>query len=198
MFDESKHKRDENGKFAKQDERNYSDSVNDRIKWAKDNDIELPLNADGSVDDIALQKLQNVSRSSGIIKINLDADIQKQFDNASPKERSKIAFDYMMKNLRGKYMTEDKEEVRIERVGAKEISHTLYEPKIRVSPELGRLIENSRFLDLRKADHGIFNKFAYYEARVAIGRDIYSAILNIGIRTNGESTLYDVNQFKKQ
>lgn len=48
-----------NGRFVSKDDKNYSDSVNERIKWAKDNDIELPLNADGSVDDIALQKLQS-------------------------------------------------------------------------------------------------------------------------------------------
>lgn len=179
------------------DEQKYTDDVNERIHWAKENGIKMPLNDDGSIDDIALQRLRQESENK-IARVNLDSDIQKQFDNATPKERAKIAFDYIMNNLRGKYSTSDNREVKIERVGAKEISHTLYEPKIRVSPELSKLIENGRFINIRNANHGIFDKFAYYEVRIGIGNDTYSAILNIGIRANGESTLYDINQFKRQ
>ena len=60
-FKESEHPRDIDGKFASKGERGYTDKVNDRIAWAKDNEIELPLNADGSIDDIELQRLQKMS-----------------------------------------------------------------------------------------------------------------------------------------
>lgn len=55
-FEESKHPRADDGKFTDGNGR-YSDGVNDRIKWAKENGIELPLNADGSVDDLKLQEI---------------------------------------------------------------------------------------------------------------------------------------------
>ena len=59
MFDESKHPRDNDGKFTDKNGESYSDGVNERIKWAKENGIDLPLNLDGSVDDLKLQKLQD-------------------------------------------------------------------------------------------------------------------------------------------
>ncbi len=63
-FDENKHPRASDGKFTNGnggDDGNdgnggYSDGVNERIKWAKENGIDLPLNEDGSVDDLKLQE----------------------------------------------------------------------------------------------------------------------------------------------
>ena len=57
MFDESKHPRDNDGKFTDKNGESYSDGVNERIKWAKENGVDLPLNLDGSVDDLKLQEL---------------------------------------------------------------------------------------------------------------------------------------------
>ncbi len=55
MFDESKHPRDNDGKFTDKNGGSYSDGVNERVRWAKENGIDLPLNLDGSVDDLKLQ-----------------------------------------------------------------------------------------------------------------------------------------------
>lgn len=59
MFDESKHPRASDGKFTDGNSGNdgYSESVNERIKWAKENGVDLPLDADGSVDDLKLQEM---------------------------------------------------------------------------------------------------------------------------------------------
>ena len=64
MFREEDHPRDRDGKFTDKDG-SYSDGVNERIKWAKENGIDLPLNLDGSVDDLKLQELYDsgVSRN---------------------------------------------------------------------------------------------------------------------------------------
>lgn len=140
---------------------------------------------------------RKVMPSERIVEVNLDAEIQRQFDKATPKERSKIAFHYVMDNLRGKYPTKDNREVFVERVGAKEMTHTLYEPKIRVIPELGKLIRAGEFIKISMAEHGQFKEFAYYKVDIKIANDTYSAVLNIGIRDNGDSTLYDINQFKR-
>lgn len=56
-FEESKHPRDKKGRFSDKGESDYPSEINKRIRWAKDNGIELPLNSDGSVDDLRLQKL---------------------------------------------------------------------------------------------------------------------------------------------
>ncbi len=48
---------DNNGRFTNK-QGGYQESVNDRIKWAKENGVEIPLNADGSVDDLKLQEIE--------------------------------------------------------------------------------------------------------------------------------------------
>lgn len=53
---------DNNGRFTNK-QGGYQESVNDRIKWAKENGVELPLNADGTVDDLKLQEIQRRSLS---------------------------------------------------------------------------------------------------------------------------------------
>lgn len=58
---ESEHPRDNAGRFTDKEgsSSSYRDEVNERIKWAKENNVELPLNDDGSLNDIRLQKLYN-------------------------------------------------------------------------------------------------------------------------------------------
>lgn len=58
---ESEHPRDNAGKFTDKEgsSSSYRDEVNERIKWAKENNVELPLNNDGSLNDIRLQKIYN-------------------------------------------------------------------------------------------------------------------------------------------
>lgn len=98
MFDESKHKRDGDGKFAKQGGREYSDDVNGRIAWTKDNNIDVPLNYDGSVDDIALQKLRNDNNAT-------DYGSQEELDKLLGEEfkgyKGQAAVDKLLKEQRG-------------------------------------------------------------------------------------------------
>lgn len=133
-----------------------------------------------------------------VVKVSLEAEIQKQFDKATPKERQKIAFDYIMKNLRGKYPAEDGRVVAIEKVGAKKITHDFGITKMRVVPKLGELIQAGTLIETKDVSHKIFKGFAYYKVHFQIGTEMYSAILNVGIRENGDSTLYEINQFAKK
>lgn len=180
MFDEKDHPRDSGGKFT---EKSASELKYELMQ-------ELPSQTAISEKKIDVDK--------NVVEVDLNSEVQKQFDSATPKERSKIAFRYIMNNLRGKYPTQDNRDVFVERVGAKEIAHTLYEPKIRVIPELGQLIKAGEFLKISKAEHGQFKDFAYYRVTIKIAKERYGAVLNIGIRNNGDSTLYDINQFKKE
>ncbi len=136
-----------------------------------------------------------------VVEVDLTIDIQKQFDNATPKERSKIAYNYIMDNLRGEYETIDGRKVPIEKIGADKITHNYYEPKIRSSTELGLLLQSGRFIEEKPAkkengdSHKQFSSFAYYKVIIAIGKNKYSAVLNVGIRPDKKCTLYDINQF---
>lgn len=69
-FDESKHPRDKGGRFTDNVGSDYAAEVNERIRWAKDNGIELPLNADGSLDDMTLQKLARIKTKSKKAKLS--------------------------------------------------------------------------------------------------------------------------------
>lgn len=139
-----------------------------------------------------------------VVKVNMDAEIQRQLDAAeTPKERQNIAFRYIMDNLRGKYPTEDGRIVAIEKVGADKMSHTFNETKIRVLPELAKLIEAGELENVVEAkkeegrQHKLFTHFAYYKVSFQIGNERYTGRLNVGIRKDGSSTLYDLNPFNK-
>ncbi len=126
------------------------------------------------------------------MKVNLDDEIQKRLDKATPKERPKIAFDYIMKNLRGKYPAQDGRIVAVERVGADKMTHSFDERKIRVLPELKTLIESGRLRGVIDIQHKLFSQMAYYDIEFEIGKFRYKAKLNVGIRKNGDSTLYEI------
>ncbi len=153
----------------------------------------------------AVEKLQELAKARigkdnsedddiEVVEVDLTADIQKQFDKATPEERRKIAFDYIMDNLRDKYPARDGRLISIGKVGAKKIKNTLYEPKIRVIPELAYLIQSGKFDSIRDVEHKIFKQFAYYKVSFRIGDHKYNALLNVGIRENGDSTLYELNK----
>ncbi len=132
------------------------------------------------------------------VEINLNSEIQKQFNNAKPKERATIARQYILDSLRGKYPTNDGLEVYISRKTAKEITHTTYEPKLRATPQLVDLIKNGVYIKEEKATHGTFERFIYYKVKLSIKNIVYTAYLNIGVIKQNISTLYDINQFNEE
>lgn len=140
----------------------------------------------------------NNSLKQSTVKIDLDSDIQKQFEKATPHEKQKLAFDYIMDNLRGRYPSEDGRTIAIERVGADKITHTKNETKIKVTPALADLIQSCKFKKIVDAEHKLFDKFAYYDVEFEIADEKYEGVLNVGIRKNGESSLYDLNPFNKK
>ena len=206
-FDENKHPRASDGKFTNGNGGNdgdggYSDGVNERIKWANENGIDLPLNADGSLDDLKLQKIyeektkqQKMEPAKKVVEVDMDAEVQKLLSEAkTPKERQKIAFQYIMDNLRGQYEAPDGRTVAIERVGADKMTYRDNRDKLRVCPALADMIKSGADEKPNKK----FNEFAYYKVRVKIGDEVYTGMLNVGIRKDGSSTLYDLRPFYKE
>ena len=72
------------------------------------------------------------------------------------------------------------------------MTHSFDERKIRVLPELKSLIDAGRLRGVIDVQHKLFSQMAYYDVEFAIGKTCYKTRLNIGIRKNGDSTLYDI------
>lgn len=134
-----------------------------------------------------------------VVKVDMNSEVQKRLDAAqTPKERQKIAFRYIMDNLCGKYTAQDGRAITISSVGADKITHKDIEVKLRVSPHLADFIRVGELEGVKDVEHKKFVKFAYYKVAFQIGNDRYLAMLNVGIRADGTSTLYDINPFNKQ
>jgi hypothetical protein len=66
-------------------------------------------------------------------------------------------------------------------------------------PELADLIAVGKLKDILPATHGGFDNFAYYETQFKLDGDLYTAVLNIGIKINGkttQSTLYEIDKIQ--
>jgi len=135
-----------------------------------------------------------------IIKVDLDADIQKQFDSASPKGRSRISRQYILDNLRGVYNSSDGKVIIITGKTARKFASIAYEPKMRITPYLVDALQNAVFEYISNSDKlrdDDFDKFAYYSITFDIGGKLYKALLNIGIDKNNKWTLYDINPMEE-
>lgn len=137
-----------------------------------------------------------------VVKVDMDAEVQKQLNAAkTPKERQTIAFRYIMENLRGQYEAEDGRTVAIERVGADKMTYQDNIDKLRVCPALADMIKAGEYDHSAPAEEKSnkrFVEFAYYKVRVKMGEEVYEGMLNVGIRKDGSSTLYDLRPFHKE
>lgn len=137
-----------------------------------------------------------------IVEVDMDADVQKLLSAVeTSKERQKIAFKYIMDNLRGQYEAPDGRTVAIERVGADKMTYRDNKDKLRVCPALADLIKVGEYDHSSPSDEKAnkkFEEFAYYKVRVKIGGEVFTGMLNVGIRKNGSSTLYDLRPFYKE
>ncbi len=224
MWEENKHPRDEDGKFTNSNGYGFSNNGDKLLKAVteyKNNTFRKGKSIEnngmfvkiGETSVTQPEKQNGVFNGSdkypqttstykfikkadnGIVEINLNTDIQKQFDKATRKERQKLAYKYIMDNLRGKYPTSDGREVFVQKVGADKMTNNAKEIKIRILPELASLIKNGNFYRTIKVEHKIFTDFAYCKVDFKIRNRTFEALLNIGIRSNGESTLYEINKF---
>lgn len=183
MFEEEKHPRDEGGKFTDKD----------GAKKGYDSKDDL-----GSIK----KAIKKEAPTKKIVKVDMVSEVQKQLDNAkTPKERQNIAFRYIMDNLRGQYTASDGRTVAIERVGADKMTYKDNKDKLRVCPALAEMIKAGEYDHSAKGEdkpHKKFEEFAYYKVGVQMGDEIYNGMLNVGIRKDGSSTLYDLRPFKKE
>lgn len=191
MFDESKHPRDGDGKFSSSD---GNGGTHEATEAEKRRMKELGISDTG--------KESSDTKDKSIVKVDINSEIQKRLNAAeTPKERQFIAFRYIMDNLRGQYAASDGRTVAIERVGADKMTYKDNPDKLRVCPALADMIKAGAYDHSAKGENKPnkkFEEFAYYKVRVQMGGEIYNGMLNVGIRKDGSSTLYDLRPFKKE
>jgi hypothetical protein len=139
------------------------------------------------------------SAGNQYVDVDLTTEIQERLAAADTmKEKRQIAFEYIMDNLRGVYPTRDGRVVNVTRKSADELTFSAHKDSIRVIPELVNIIKVGKLTDTKDVKHKVFSKFAYYDVDLKVGDGYYTANINIGIKENGESVLYQINQFKEK
>lgn len=106
-FDENKHPRNDDGEFVDKDGEQNSNGINEQIEWASKNGKELPLNNDGSLDTVTLQKMYDDRKPTDSDKKDsvptlgsqeeLDALLGEEFKGV----KGQAAIDKLLKEKRG-------------------------------------------------------------------------------------------------
>ncbi|GBU20484.1 hypothetical protein R80B4_00362 [Fibrobacteres bacterium R8-0-B4] len=139
------------------------------------------------------------SAGNQYIDVDMTTGIQKKLTATdSVKERRSIAYAYIMDNLRGRYPTDDMLEIIVTKRSADKLTNMAPDIRLKVVPELANIIRIGKHPQIKDAEHSLFVKFAYYDVRFKLDNDCYTAVMNVGIRENGESVLYQINQFKNE
>lgn len=117
-FDESKHPRDGEGKFTNKNGGESSNGIKEQIEWARKSGKELPLNNDGSLNDVALNKMYS--------------EREKNDNNKNNKMRKKIHIDFDKDNILPKL-----DDMTVEKLGAKESKEVLLKSSV-IKRNLGK------------------------------------------------------------
>lgn len=135
-----------------------------------------------------------------IVVIDTDQDIFEGVDSVD--ERRKIARKYILENFRNKdYNTTDDKIVEITRKGVKKFSHTGNKEKLRLSTELGNLIETGEFDHTAPNEKNInpeYEHFDYYKVDFILDDVGFSAVINIGVQENGRGYFYDITKIQEK
>jgi hypothetical protein len=175
------------------------DSGNPNINYSKDRFAEGEGGKYIKGKGERFMSIKTDSDGNQYVDVDLTSDIQKTLQAAgSMSEKRHIIYRYIMDNLRGKYPTNDGREVNVVKTSAKELKHSVHENSIRVIPELAAIIKAGKRTDIKEVKHKIFSKFAYYDVDLKVGNEYYTANINIGIKEDGESVLYQINQFREK
>lgn len=117
-FDENKHPRNDDGEFVDKDGEQNSNGINEQIEWASKNGKELPLNNDGSLNDVALNKMYS--------------EREKKDNNENNKMRKKIHIDFDKDNILPKL-----DDMTVKKLGAKESKEVLLKSSV-IKRNLGK------------------------------------------------------------
>ena len=109
MWEESKHPRDNDGKFTDGNCKNtsYTEQVNERINFAKENNIELPLLTDGSIDDLKLQQIIKDYINENSFSNDINVIYGKEFKGYKGQEAINKLLQEKQGHVKGAFFRED-------------------------------------------------------------------------------------------
>ena len=115
----------------------YHDEVKARLRWARENGVELPLNADGSLDDISLQRLyhnrenKKMTPDEKIASVHIDFSKDNVLPELNERELTQIGAKRNKKILLKKSVIDRNREAHSDLTDSDFetiVSHALYNP----------------------------------------------------------------------
>ncbi len=133
------------------------------------------------------------------LSIDLSTEAQRTLSSLKGVEHRKFVQEYINRTFRNiQFTMRDGRVVYVTGTGSAKISESSFLPKQQTALELNKLFSVAEHTaTVEYAEHKKFARFDYYSARVEIGREMYSCVLNIGLTRGGNFyQIYDINQFK--
>jgi len=136
--------------------------------------------------------------SDYVVKIDMNTEFQKAISGAKTAgDQRDFVYDFIMNNLRGKHIASDGRVVEICEATADKFIHRAPEIKLRVVAELQNMLKFCYLRNVVDVDHKIFNKFVYYDVVFQVDDKKYIGTLNVGVRKDGASVLYDMKPYNE-
>ena len=148
--------------------------------------------------DEAIVKFSFKSGEKGsYVDVDTDQDI---FEGVSRKNVPKVAQDYMKKRFKNEIL----DGVKVDSKGINKMTHPgnsqpLFVQKMKATTELDNIIKASVFVDFNKAtkDSSKYPEYEYYGFNFKLSDQWFSGILNIGVDSNGQRHLYEINKIRQ-
>lgn len=135
--------------------------------------------------------------------VNVDTD-QDIFDGIDEKDYNKIAKMYINDYLKGETILNENDIVVIDSTTAKKYTNPgkkqlNFNEKMKLTPELKNVLEISKKISEGNPtkDNSKYSRWEYYLTNFKIGENTFQGKVNIGIDSNGNKHLYEVNEIKK-
>jgi hypothetical protein len=135
--------------------------------------------------------------------VNIDTD-QSIFEGLEEKDYNKIAKMYINEYLKGETTLAENDTAIIDSNTAKKYTNpgkkqSNFKEKMRLSTELKNVLEISEKVDssLPIKDNSKYGKWEYYKIQFKLGNETFEGLVNIGIDSNNNKHLYEVNNIKK-
>ena len=205
MWDESKHPRDDDGKFTDgsgttgTDEKTFTSG-----RFAKVTTDDGLNNGKGKVSarfeefkspktDIDIQ----LFAGKKVVELSEDNELSRLI-LSSDKSKYKVIMDYIKKNFGGREFTlSDGRKTIIDNSDAKELSHKADAKRTAEITLLDELVKNAVFYDSVIAEHNKFSHFRYYVVQTKYKNETNSIYLNVGVAKNdGKLHLYAITPKK--
>lgn len=135
------------------------------------------------------------------LKIDLSDEVQKELDSLKGENRAKFVEKFINSAFRNvPFEMDNGKTAYVTGTGAKKMAHSFFEPKQNAALALDKLLSAAKFFTAdNDVEHKKFDSFDYFNARVKIGDEMYTCVVNVGTtKGGGLYQVYDINQFKNE